>query len=259
MDEKQIEYKYIEYVEYEDNSTNKKPTKNISNDCCFIAITITSLILIGMITVLIIDNIPKNNNKNYCKIIDLSEIELAYPYEANQVKYVVNFNKTIMQANYVYYISTSGGNGCPNNKKKFKNDPYGVDPITTKDYTHTGFDRGHLVPNADHGCDTYVIPNIVPMNSSFNRGVWAQSEEYIRYNYAGKLIYKGCNYSDRYIISNLANKLYIPIGCYYIVFDTSELPDISNSILGEILDFGYYLNEGSSQKGSKLPYWISCP
>jgi hypothetical protein len=93
----------------------------------------------------------------------------------------------------------------------------------------------------------------------FNRGVWKYSEQYIRDTYRNHLVYKGCDYSyEDYIVSNLGNKLYIPIGCYYIVFDIYELPYISKIITGNILDYGYYLNKDDPVKENKLPYWVSC-
>lgn len=243
------------------NNLRKKFTKYVNNKYCLISIGIIILFMMIIVITLIIYNISANNNSNnnngnLCTIINPSNIELDYPYKSNNIEYKINFNKTIMQANYVYYISTKGGNNC--SKKNFQNDPYSIDIITTNDFTNSGFDRGHLVPNADYGCNTYIISNAVPMNPGFNRGIWAKSEKYIRDNYAGKLIYKGCDYSDLYIISNLGKKLYIPIGCYYIVFDVSELPYSSKLIFKNVLDYGYYLNENRSKKEKRLPYWIHC-
>lgn len=151
-----------------------------------------------------------------------------------------------MQANYVRYISTSGGNGC--DCRYFKADPYGIDTLKDKDYTNTNYDRGHLVPNADFGYDTYIINNVVPMNADFNRGVWAKSEQYIRDNYASYIIFKGCDYDDQFIWTKTNKKLYIPKGCYYVVLDSDYI----------LRDYGYYLNKKDSELELKLPYWASC-
>jgi DNA/RNA endonuclease G (NUC1) len=58
--------------------------------------------------------------------------------------------------------------------------------VTTGDYTHSGFDRGHMCPSADR-TDTeadndavFFMSNIVPQNSINNSGVWAQFEGYCR-------------------------------------------------------------------------------
>lgn len=49
------------------------------------------------------------------------------------------------------------------------------------DYSHSGYDRGHLAPSADmstklsqHEC--FTLANMVPQNSDNNRGIWAAIE-----------------------------------------------------------------------------------
>jgi DNA/RNA endonuclease G (NUC1) len=180
-----------------------------------------------------------------------------YPSEKN-FKYAINFNTSIMQANYIYYIVKSGNNRCKT-CNYFRNDPYGIDKLTNADYKYTNYDKGHIVPNSEYGNITFIISNVVPMVPRFNRGIWKNMEEYIRTIYKNKLVVKGCDYLyDDYIISNLGNKLYIPVGCYYIVFDINDLPDISTQIMGNVLDYGYYLNKHDSVKEKNLPYWASC-
>ena len=208
---------------------------------------------------LIINNHRIQSHPDKCQIVDVSGINLQYSANFNKKyftsrwihqdftddtksSYYVNFNKTIMQANYVKYVSTSGGNGCK--KCSFRNDLYGESTLKTSDYTNTNFDRGHLVPNADLGYATYVMTNVVPMKPNFNRGVWKQSEEYIRNEHAGKLIYKGCDYDGNVIETDTRVKLYIPVGCYYLIFDGESL-----------VDYGYYKNERYAQLEKKLPYW----
>jgi DNA/RNA endonuclease G (NUC1) len=152
-----------------------------------------------------------------------------------------------MQANYVRYISTSGGNGCKG-CDYFRVDPYGIDTLKDIDYRNTKYDRGHLVPNADYGYDTYIINNAVPMEPNFNQKVWAKLENYIRKEYSGSIIYKGCDYTDNFILSESGRKLYIPQGCYYVVLDLDN----------KLKDYGYYSNEKDSSQQSLLPSWISC-
>jgi DNA/RNA endonuclease G (NUC1) len=185
-----------------------------------------------------------------------SNIINKYPDASNYV-YAIDFDTSIMQANYVYYISTSGGNSC-SNCGHFRMDPYGINILKDDDYKYTGYDRGHVCTNADYGKSTFVISNVVPMLPSFNQGPWRISEEFIRKNYSGKLVYKGCDYSDFYIITSLDNKLYIPIGCYYVIFDIETLPNPSEFVVGEILDYGYYPNKNLSTYESRLPSWIVC-
>lgn len=186
-----------------------------------------------------------------CQIMNYGSVH-SYPSIDTYI-YAINFNKTIMQANYVFYISTGGGNSDGN--IHWKKDPYEINDLRTTDYTNTGYDRGHLVPNADYGLSTYIISNAVPMVPNLNRGSWKKSERHIRNKYTGKLIYKGCKYSENNIVNN---KLYIPEGCYYIVFNISTIPKIFDNIVGTILDYGYYINDVDSKKQYELPFWANC-
>lgn len=53
---------------------------------------------------------------------------------------------------------------------------------TVKDYTNSGFDKGHLTPFKDIAFSTDVnkLSNVVPQSPALNRGAWAQLEESIR-------------------------------------------------------------------------------
>ena len=56
------------------------------------------------------------------------------------------------------------------------------------DYTGSGYDRGHMVPNSAMGVqygqlsqlETYFMSNISPQSPSLNRGLWASLEGHIR-------------------------------------------------------------------------------
>lgn len=67
-----------------------------------------------------------------------------------------------------------------------------VDPMvkggtaTNKDYSASGYDRGHLAPAADMGWsnitmkESFYFSNMSPQNPSFNRGIWKKLEEQVR-------------------------------------------------------------------------------
>lgn len=64
--------------------------------------------------------------------------------------------------------------------------PAGFYRVKSSDYTHSGYDRGHLCPSADR-TDTeadndmvFLMSNIVPQNSVNNSGVWGTFEGYCR-------------------------------------------------------------------------------
>lgn len=195
------------------------------------------------------------DTKSICEVKKIGIIN-QYPSNTNY-KYAISFNRTLIQPNYVYYISTKGGNSVKN--KAFIVDPYGINPMRTTDYTNSGYDRGHLVPNADYGKDTYYITNAVPMVPKFNRGVWAKHEDYLRKLYYGYLIVKGCEYDlNEKITSHNHKSFYIPLGCYYIVFDIITLPSIYDTIKGKVLEYGYFENKDDSIQMDYMPHWLDC-
>jgi DNA/RNA endonuclease G (NUC1) len=147
------------------------------------------------------------------------------------------FDYSLRQAEYVEYIQQTKG-GCSSNPT-FKQEPeqaYSYDdykPITSK------YDHGHLVPNADYGCQTYIMGNVVAQLRGFNRGVWRVNEEYIRKTYPGKKIQKGCKYTGR----NEAG-INIPEGCYWLVF----------TLNGTLIENGY-VDQFTGEKTKELPDW----
>ena len=58
--------------------------------------------------------------------------------------------------------------------------------VKPKDYTRSGYDRGHMVPSADRTATvednlaTFLMTNIVPQTPDNNRGAWKELEEYSR-------------------------------------------------------------------------------
>ena len=58
--------------------------------------------------------------------------------------------------------------------------------VTHDDYTHSGFDRGHMAPAADMKWDkqamkeSFYTTNICPQNKTLNRGDWSDLEELSR-------------------------------------------------------------------------------
>lgn len=146
------------------------------------------------------------------------------------------FNSTIREANYVEYIQETHG-GCKP-RPSFKQIP--SDSYNSRDYKNITkkYDRGHLVPNADYGCSTFIMGNVVPQLKSFNQIYWKNIENMIRMRYEGMRVVKGCKYTGK-IISDIN----IPDGCYWLVFNNSEL-----------IDNGY-MNQFTLDESKELPYW----
>jgi endonuclease G len=101
---------------------------------------------------------------------------------------------------------------------------------TLDDYAHSGYDRGHLAPNATHDqtkqsmYDTYTLANMSPQTPKFNRGSWAQLERYVRdcaasYEDGEPLfVFTGPYYGST---SNTvgASKIPVPEGYYKVIYE----------------------------------------
>lgn len=64
--------------------------------------------------------------------------------------------------------------------------PDGWARVKPSDYTKSGYDRGHLCPNADRDgspesmASTFVMTNMTPQTPDLNRGPWEKLEGYLR-------------------------------------------------------------------------------
>ena len=225
-------------------------TKNFAIGC--IIVFIIEILLVVCLTYKYFDAYENI----YCTF-ESGKYNLKYPIN-DTTKYIISFNTSIMQSNYVWYINTNGKNSCPD-CQYFRNDPYKIDNLTDKDYYNIGYDRGHLVPNADYGYDTYIITNAVPLMPKFNRKIWYESEKYLRDKFHNKLVIKGCDYDyNNFIINSLNHKLYIPSGCYYLVLDSNVLPNYASDINYKLLDHGYLINQDVSEVQHEYPFWANC-
>lgn len=79
--------------------------------------------------------------------------------------------------------------GDAQRKDQFRPDPAlpkGWYRVVTKDYSGSGFDRGHLVNSEDRtkndvdNAATFLLTNILPQSPDNNRGVWEELESYSR-------------------------------------------------------------------------------
>lgn len=102
--------------------------------------------------------------------------------------YTVHFNSEWLIPNWVaYQLTCTEVNGEEERSKSFKPDPdvSGICP-TTKDYTNSGYDRGHMAPAADMKWseqamkESFYLTNICPQNHNLNAGDWKTLEEKVR-------------------------------------------------------------------------------
>ncbi|WP_188109498.1 DNA/RNA non-specific endonuclease [Sulfurimonas indica] len=93
----------------------------------------------------------------------------------------------------------------------------------TRDYSHTGFDRGHNAPNAAFSYDrklqkeTFLLSNISPQKPQLNRRLWAKIERFARMqaSWHGKVnVVNGTCGS----LGHIRNGVNIPAYWYKIIF-----------------------------------------
>ena len=136
---------------------------------------LTTIILIILVSVNALFSLDVNITKSGLTYSNHIFYDLGYSYEHNMAlwsKYTLDSEKL--------------ENVVPRPKKRFildENLPKRT--ITHDDYTKSGYDRGHLTPVDDlqysyeSASSTFVITNVVPMEKSFNRGIWQRLENYV--------------------------------------------------------------------------------
>lgn len=100
----------------------------------------------------------------------------------------IGYSQKHRQALWVSYELTAENLARPQlpRLRKFSPDPEVPDPVVSKDYNRTGYDRGHLAPAADMSYsketlrDSFYMSNISPQKPDFNRGVWKHLESQVR-------------------------------------------------------------------------------
>lgn len=104
-------------------------------------------------------------------------------------EYALSYNRTKGTPNWVSWQLNSKWLGETERQNNFRPDPQlpaGWYRVTPRDYTNSGFDRGHLTSSEDRGgtveanSATFLMTNIIPQAPDNNRGPWVAFEEYCR-------------------------------------------------------------------------------
>lgn len=102
---------------------------------------------------------------------------------------VISYSRDRGIPNWVAWRLTKADLGSLDREDAFRPDdrlPKGWTRVTPSDYTGSGFDRGHIAPNADRYSSreaadaTFLMTNIVPQTGDLNRGPWQKLEAYTR-------------------------------------------------------------------------------
>jgi endonuclease G, mitochondrial len=130
----------------------------------------------------------------------------------------ISYSRDRAIPNWVAWRVTRADMGDIDREDSFRPDerlPKGWTRVTPADYTGSGYDRGHICPNADRNgspdsmASTFLMTNMTPQTPDLNRGPWQKLEAYLR-----TLVKRG---SDLYIVSGvygangkIKNKVTIP-------------------------------------------------
>ena len=102
--------------------------------------------------------------------------------------YTASYNRKWKLPNWVCYeLVRSELQGSASRSNRFVSDPdVEGTPADTRDYTRSGYDRGHMAPAADMKWseqameESFLLSNICPQAPGLNRGRWKELEELVR-------------------------------------------------------------------------------
>lgn len=165
--------------------------------------------------------------------VEIPQLQSGQPQQIiEHIGYTVSHNPVWNIPNWVAYSLTDTELlGDIPRAKNFNPDPevQGV-AVVTRDYTHSGFDRGHMAPAADMKWseqamyESFYMTNICPQNQSLNRGDWNDLEELAR-DWANKYgeihIVCGPLVAEQYSTIGQNTKIAIP-EAFYKVFLRKE-------------------------------------
>lgn len=145
-------------------------------------------------------------------------------YLLERPQYTMSFNHSRGGPNWVAWHVDYADLG-DSERGKFRPDPdLPADwRITPKDYTGSGYDRGHMCPSADRNGSredndtTFYMSNMVPQTAALNQHVWADLENYVRDTVrAGNEVYQICGPTGtKETIAN--GKVTVPTACWKVI------------------------------------------
>lgn len=112
-------------------------------------------------------------------------------YLMEKAEYALSYNRDLGRPNWVSWHLSDDWTGTLTRVDSFRPDP-AVPPdwyrVQSFDFANSGFDRGHMVPNADRDKETsipinqatFLMSNMVAQAPDNNQGPWAALENYLR-------------------------------------------------------------------------------
>ena len=118
---------------------------------------------------------PVNLLKEELKLVEHTAFSLGYSETHEQSAWVA------------YVLSNRHAENLYDRRNNFRADPaISSSSASPGDYSHSGFDRGHLAPAADFDysnktlSESFYMSNMSPQLPAFNRGGWKELEEQLR-------------------------------------------------------------------------------
>ena len=163
---------------------------------------------------------PEEARRIYLALGNPSNADASSPNNYLMVNnyYAVSYSRDRAIPNWAAWRVTKADRGDTDRVDSFRPDdrlPKGWAQVKPSDYTGSGYDRGHLAPNADKNANpdsmasTFLMTNMTPQMPDLNRGPWEKLESYLR-----TLVTRG---NDIYIFAGvygdkgkLKNKVTIP-------------------------------------------------
>jgi endonuclease G len=189
-------------------------------------------------------NDSQNVHQNLClPAIKSEELIVVHP------GFSLSFNQKHMQANWVAYeINSENTLGKIKRTNRFKPDP-NIPGGTARnaDYLHSGYDKGHMAPAADMGwslesmTSSFYFSNISPQLPGFNRGIWKNLEEQVRFwadFYGNIFLATGPVLKDSLPTIGLKN-VSVPEYFYKVILDTNG---------GNVKGIGFIMPNSGSDK-----------
>jgi len=152
----------------------------------------------------------------------------------NHTYFTLSYSEEHEQAEWVAYELTRqrlNSNWADRGGMTFKPDPaVKTESATPRDYSGSGYDRGHLCAAADMSFDTlalsetFFMSNISPQDRGFNKGIWREMEELARdwaRKYGQLYVVTGPMLSRQGIKQIGFSKVTVPVGFYKVVYAPS--------------------------------------
>ena len=180
----------------------------------------------------------------------------------NRTYFSLSYSEEHEQAEWIAYELTRENLKTPNVDRTgdFRPDPkVRKGSASTRDYSGTGYDRGHLAPAGDMAFSTdamsesFYMTNISPQIRNFNSGIWRELEENVRdwamrfekiYIVTGPVLTRGIRESIG------ENEVAVPDEFYKVILDVTDpeikaiafiIPnEVSNNQIG---DYAVSINE----------------